>query len=111
MREIELEEILLPHVAAAVGARHGCELRRAFEPDRGVPELGEDFQVAPGATAKIQDGERRLAFDVLQQRGDVLGDVMVAGALPELFGVPVIMLQRDAGNLLQLVTIQFHGCE
>ena len=46
-----------------------------------MAEVGERLQVAPGPAAKIENRERRLAFDVLQQRLDVLADVVIARAL------------------------------
>src|SRR5947208_3069263 len=92
IRQIELEEILLPHAAAAVGARHCGEVRGAFQTDRNVTEFGKRLEVAPGPAAKIEYRERRLVIDVLQQRRDVLADVVIARAFPELFGTLVVML-------------------
>ena len=105
VRQIELEEILLPHLAAAVGARHRGEARGAFQADRDVAELGENLEVAPGSAAEIEDRERRLALDEAQQRGDVLADVVVARALPEFLRAPVVMLQREAGDFFQILRI------
>jgi hypothetical protein len=39
IRQIELEEILLPHLAAAMGARHHGEMRGAFQTYRNVTEF------------------------------------------------------------------------
>src|SRR5207237_3636626 len=52
IRQIELEEILLPYVAAAVGARHCGEVRSAFQADRNVTEFGKHLEVAPGPQPK-----------------------------------------------------------
>jgi len=38
--------------------------------------------VAPGPAAKIEYHETQLTLDVLQQRRDVLADVVIARALP-----------------------------
>ena len=48
IRQIELEEILLPYFAAAVGARHRGEVRGAFQTYRDVTEAGKHLEVAPG---------------------------------------------------------------
>ena len=63
--QIELEEILLPHFAAAVGARHFGEARGAFKTYRDVTELGERLEVASRPAAEIEYRERRVALDVL----------------------------------------------
>ena len=94
IREIELEEILLPYFPAAVGARHYCQARRAFQTYRDVTELGERLEVASRSTAKIEDRERWVTLDGSQQRFDVLTDVVSARALPEIIGTPVVVFQR-----------------
>jgi hypothetical protein len=66
IRQIELEEILLPYFAAAVGARHYGEVHGAFQTNRDVTEFGKRLEVAPGPAAKIEDFERRFIPDVLQ---------------------------------------------
>ena len=52
--------------------------------------------------------KRRFALDVLQQRLDVLADVVIARAFPELFGMQIVMLQREEGDFFQILRIQFH---
>jgi hypothetical protein len=78
IRQIELEEILLPYFVAAVGARHRGEVRDAFQTYRDVTEFGKHLEVAPGPAAKIEYRETRLTLDVLQQRRDVQADVVIA---------------------------------
>src|SRR5918995_3710180 len=53
VRQIELEEILLPYFAAAMGARHHGEMRCAFQTYRNVAEFGKHLEVAAGPAAKI----------------------------------------------------------
>ena len=55
VRQVEPEEILLPHFAAAVRARHRGEARGAFQTDRDVTEFGERLEVAPRPAAEIED--------------------------------------------------------
>jgi len=80
VRQIKLEKILLPHLAAAVGARPGDKRRGTFQPDRSVTERGKRLEIAPGSAAEIEDFERRIALDVLQQSRDVVADIVVARA-------------------------------
>src|SRR5687767_4484015 len=100
IRQLELEEILLPNFAAAVGTRHMGEMRGAFQTDRDVTEFGKHLQIAPRPAAKIEYCETRPTRDVLQHRRDVLPDIMIARAFPEIFGTLVIMSQREVGDFL-----------
>jgi len=102
-RVIELEEILLPYFATAISARHGGELRGAFQTYCNVAEFGEDLKVASRAAAKIEYSERPFTLDVLQDRCDVLADVMIASAFPEILGMPVVELQRHVGDFVQVL--------
>src|SRR5271157_802529 len=99
IRKIELEKILFHYFTAGVGARHGGKRRRALQAGRGVTKLGKYLQIAPWPAAEIQYPERRLALDVLQQGCDVLGDVVVARAFPEIFRMPVIVIQRETRDV------------
>ena len=65
----------------------------AFQTDRDVTEFGNHFEVSPGPAAKIKYCETRPTLDVLQHRRDVLADIVIACACPELFGALVIMFQ------------------
>src|SRR5205814_10520314 len=82
--------------------------RSPSRPTANVTEFGKHLEVAPGAAAKIEYRERRHAFDVLQQRPDVLADVVIARALPEFFGTLIVMLEREVGDLFQVLRIQVH---
>src|SRR6185436_14058933 len=103
LRQFELEEILLPYFGAAVGARHCGQARGAFQAYRDVTKLGERLEVSSRPAAEIEDRERRVALDGSQQRFDVLADVVVARAIPEFLGMPVVVLQRDGGNFFQVL--------
>src|SRR5260370_33769087 len=108
IRQIELEEILLPHFAAAVDARHYGEQRGTFQADREVAEFDEHLEVAARPTTKIQYRERRFTLDGSQERLDVLTDVMIARAFPELLGIPVVIFEREIRAFSQGFRIQFH---
>src|ERR1700722_3688295 len=106
LRQIELEKVLLPDLAAAEGARHGGKFRGAFQADSDMAEIDERLEIAPGPAAEIEDRERRGARDVLQQRRDVLADVVIARTTPEVLGALVVVRQRDVGDLGQFLRAQ-----
>jgi len=43
-----------------------------------MAQRAEGLQVAPGAAAEVEEGERRISFDGRQQRSDVPRDVVIA---------------------------------
>src|ERR1700674_5497620 len=86
MRQIKLQEILLPNFAAAVGARHRGEVRGTLQADREMTKFGKRLKVASRSAAEIEYCEGRFALDVLQQRRGVLADVVVARSFPEILG-------------------------
>jgi len=106
--KIELEEILLPYFATAISACHGRELRGPFQTYCDVAEFGEDFKVTPGSAAKIEYCKRPFTLDVLQHRCDVLANVVMASAFPEIFGILVVTVHRQVGDFFELLRIQFH---
>jgi len=73
-----------------------------------MTEFGKHLEVASRPAAQIEYGERRITLDVLQQRLDVLADVVITRAFPEIFGTLVIMFQREVGDFFQVLRIQFH---
>lgn len=64
--QVEFEEILLPHRAAAEFPGHRGETPRALQADRDMAAFGKCFQIPPRPTAEIQYRERRLALDMPQ---------------------------------------------
>jgi hypothetical protein len=65
-------------------------------------------KVTRGAAAQIKYGERPFTLDVLQHRCDVLADVVIASAFPEIFGILVVTLQCEVGDSCEVLRIQFH---
>ena len=72
IRQIELEKILLPNFAAAVGTRHVGKMCGAFQTDCDVTEFGNHFEVSPVreqemlAGVEREDGTRsRVAVDAV----------------------------------------------
>src|SRR5260221_9762878 len=93
IREFHSEQILPPHLAAAVLARHDREGLRTLQADRDMAERGERLQVPPRPAAQVEDRERRRALDAIEQRRDIPADIVTARALPEGFGAPVVLVQ------------------
>jgi len=54
IRQLELEEILLPYFATGMGARHRGETRGAVQTDREVTVIGQGLKVAAGPAAEIE---------------------------------------------------------
>ncbi len=108
IRQVELEKILLPNFAAAVSTRHVGEMCGAFQTDRDVAQFVKYFEVSPGPAAKIKYCKMRLTLDVLQHRRDILADIVIARACPELFGTLVIMFQCKGTYFFQVLRIQFY---
>jgi hypothetical protein len=91
-RQLEMQEILLPDVAASRVTRHCNEALGAIEADRAMAQCGEGLEISPRPAVEIQNRKRRLDFDMVQQRRDVLRDVVVARAVAEIFRVRVVLL-------------------
>jgi hypothetical protein len=98
LRQCELKKILPPYFAPAMGTHHGDEMLGAFQTDRIMALFDERFEVAPRPAAKVEYCKRRFALDVPQQRFNVLTNVVIARAFPELFGTQIVMLQREEGD-------------
>ena len=102
--QIELQKVLLPDLAAAPVARHARRsVRRTFQTDGRVADVGEGLEVAPGSAAEIENAKRRRRRRCDQQRGNVLADVVIARAGPELFGASVVMFAREAGDSFEFL--------
>jgi len=106
VRKIELQEVLFPHFASAVGAGHRGQLRRTFQADGAMAQRLEGAQVAPRPAAEIQQIKGRSGVDVVEQRTDVLADIVVARALPVVNGALVVMRQSTGGDAAQIVCAQ-----
>src|SRR6266568_850419 len=106
--ERQREQILPPHLAAAVLARHRGEALRSLQADRGMAEIGKRLQVPPGPAAQVENRERRFALDIPQQRRDVLADVVIARALPEIVGAAVVVIQGAGGDVFQILPPEGH---
>ena len=57
--QVEFEKVLLPHLAAALGARHLREAPGAVEADRTMTEAREGLEVASRPAAEIEYREGR----------------------------------------------------
>ena len=77
--------------------------------DGAVAQRLEGVQVAPGPAAEIQQVKGRWPWYVLQQRRDVLADVVVARAFPVALGVQLVVRQGACGDVLQVFGTQRHA--
>src|SRR5260370_33129422 len=88
-RQVELEEILLPYFAAAVGARHRGGLWGALQTNRDMTAFGKRLEVASGPAAEIEDHEGPFALNECPQRRDILAEGVMPGPLPKFSCQPV----------------------
>jgi hypothetical protein len=69
----------------------------------------ERHEVASRPASEVEEFERRIRFDVIEQRRDVLADVVVARAFPERPRFCVVVRERARGYTFKLVPSQRHG--
>jgi len=111
LRQIQREEVLLPHGAPAGGARHRDEARGSVEPDRAMAEPRERDEIAARPATEIEHREGRRGLDASQQRRDVLAHVVIARAVAKLLRVPVVVRERPRGDLAQIARLELHPRE
>ena len=58
-----------------------------------LTEVGKGLEIASWSATKIEYRERWLDLDILQQRRDILADVVVAGAFAEIIGCTIILFE------------------
>ena len=64
--------------------------KAAFQSNRDVTAFGERLEVAPRSAAEIEYREGRFVLNEPQQRLDVLADVVIARAFPEILCTLVV---------------------
>jgi hypothetical protein len=74
-----------------------------------VAQRLEGEQVAPGPAAEIQQVKGRWPGYALQQRRDVLADIVVARAFPVALGVVFVVGKGARGDVLQVFGAQWHA--
>src|ERR1700733_9855121 len=94
-RQIQLEEVLVPHLAARVRACHLDEALAAIETDSLMGSCEEGLQVATRAASEVQDPERWRAGNRRKQGVDILGDVVILGPVPKAARVRLVVPQRS----------------
>ena len=107
-RQFETQKILLPYFAPAVRARHRNKFRRSFDADRDVSQRLQCLQIAAGPAAEIEQHERRHGADRLEQRGDVLADIVVARSVAKREGVATVVTERARDDRVEIVLTQPH---
>jgi len=107
MRQFEPEEILLPDFTTAVISGHCCESLGTIQTHSAVAKFNQCLQIAARTAADIEYGVWWLSLDILQQRLNILADIVITRTFPEFLGALVVMSQRDIGDMLKLLLIQF----
>src|SRR5258708_19564856 len=76
-----------------------------------MAEPGERLQVPPRPAAQVENRERRRALDVIEQRRDIPDDIVIARALPEVLGAPIVVIQGPGGDVIQIPPVEriFHA--
>src|SRR5215210_688457 len=68
--------------------------------------IDKGFQIAPRAAAEVENRKWEIALDMPQQRLEVLADVVIARALPEALGGPVVMAQGTPGDPIEVPGVE-----
>src|SRR5438034_75359 len=89
-------------------SRQRREARGAFDADCNMTEVAESLQIATRAATQVENRKGRFAFDGVEQRRDVLTDVVRARALPESVGALVVMLERAHTDGFELGSRSLH---
>jgi hypothetical protein len=96
--ELQREKVLVEHFAPGVGARHLAERSAAVEPHDLMADRAEIGEVSARTATEVEEGEWRGALEALEERGVVLGDVVVPCAFPEGAGGGLVVGQRAGGD-------------
>ncbi len=96
------EKILVPDFDTCQLSRHLHERLGAVEPDGPMSASLQCSQIAPGSTTEVEDPIRRFPVNRIEQRVDVLRNIVIARALPEMGRVTVVALERDPRDLGEL---------
>ena len=99
----EMDEVLMEDLAAGAPAGHLHEAGGAVESDRDVAEPAEIQEIAPRAAAEVEERERPRPLDRRQERGAVLRDIVIPGALPERLGGDVVVGNRAGREVVEIV--------
>ena len=88
----------MPHFDARLGPGHADEGFGAVEAHGIVPAFPEGEKISTRSTAQIEDALGPVGSDRLQQRVDVLGDIVIAGPLKKGLRALLILLQGAAAD-------------
>src|SRR5262249_15509875 len=102
-RQLERQKILLQDLATGARARRSHERGATVQPDRLVTEAAKVRQVPPRPAPEVEQGVGSRAFQVVKQRGVVLGDVVTLGARPEFVGRLLVIGERACDQPLKVL--------
>jgi len=93
------------HFAAGLCACALHEREAAVEPYGHVAHRAEGRQVTARPTAELEQSQRLLASERVEQRSVIWTDVVIARAVPKSLGVALVVRERARGDLVE------QGCE
>jgi hypothetical protein len=105
--EIELEEVLVQHLAACVRLRVRGERLATIESRRLLTERAKRSQISSGAAAEVEYAQTVAPTQRIEQRTVVLCDVVVARTFAKRFSVLLVVRERSCGDLAEVVRL--HG--
>src|SRR3954467_6563259 len=103
--QLQSQEILMQHLAAGMRARHRDELPRSIESNGFVPQRSEVAKIAAGSATEIKDTVRRITLYGIEQCRVILADIVVARAVPEGSGEPIVKRDRRLAEAADLFRI------
>src|SRR3954467_12255633 len=103
--QLQSQEILMQHLAAGMRARHRDELPRSIESNGSVPQRSEVAKIAGGSATEIKDTVRRITLYGIEQCRVILADIVVARAVPEGSGEPIVKRDRRLAEAADLFRI------
>ena len=103
--QVKLQEILLPHFAAAGDRCHVHKLLRAVQPNGVMPVHHQRTQISPWSTTEIKYPTRRWHRDMTQQCINVLAHVVMPCALTKTRCTLLVVLQSSRRNICQWIVL------
>ena len=98
--KVEAQEILVKNFNACLISRHLDESERSVESDRVVTAIAESDQIPPWAASEVENTQRFDAVQLVEQRVDILRDIVVFGPLPETVRAGLVRFEGLARDVI-----------
>lgn len=99
--KVEAQEILVEDFNPRLISRHLDESERSVESDRVVTAIAESDQIPPWAASEVENAQRLAAVQLVEQRVDILGDIVIFRPLPKSVGAGLVMFEGLAGDVIE----------